>query len=194
MLGYFINLKNVLPFSCYNTFDDIPLSNYYRSGKKVLIIDLDNTLVPYDEEVPNDNIKNKLKELIEIGFIIYIASNNHPKRVKIFCDELDKENINIKWMAHSFKPFKRCYKWALTDVKKEIPEITPKQILSIGDQLITDCLGSNKSNIDCILVRPIKKKTEKWYTKLNRMNERILLKRMRNKYPSIYKEIIDNHD
>ena len=189
MLGVFIRLKNILPYSCYNTFFDIPLDKYYQTGKKVLIIDLDNTLVSYDEKIPNALIINKIKELIGLGFMIYLASNNHPKRVKIFCDELNNNGINIKWMAHSCKPFKRCYKWVLKDSKREA-----KEVISIGDQLITDCLGSNKTNIDCILVRPLKKKSEKWYTKLNRWNEQIILKRMEKKYPSIYKEIIDNHE
>jgi len=184
MLGYFLKLKNLLPYSCYKSFYDIPLENYYKNGKRILIMDLDNTLIPYDLEVADEQIRARLHELESLGFKIFICSNNHPDRVQKFCEE-----FSYPYMGHSVKPFPKCFKWVLKETNAKISEI-----LCIGDQLITDVYGSTRLGIDTILVKPIKKKSEKWYTRLNRHNEQIVLKRMKKRYPSIYKEIMENHE
>ena len=191
MLGYFLKVKNLLPYSCYKSFYDIPFDAFYEKlNKRALIIDLDNTLIPYDMPVANNELADTFKKLIDKGYKIYIASNNHTTRVKIFVEDLNKRfGINLKYMANSCKPFPKCFKWVLKDTS-----FSKKELLCIGDQLITDVLGSTKMGIDTILVKPIKKKTEKWYTKINRHNEKIVLKKMHKKYPSIYKEIMTNHE
>lgn len=186
MLGYFLKLRNLLPYSCYKTFDEIPFEGFYKlNGFKVLIIDLDNTLIPYDLAVADEHVINQMYRLRDIGYKIYIASNNHKDRVAKFC----KDFSFIKYMANACKPFKKCFKWVLKD-----SGCTKNEILCIGDQLITDVLGSTSMGIKTILVKPLKKKSEKWYTKINRHNEHIVLRRMKKKYPSIHKEIMVNHE
>ena len=48
--------------------------------------------------------------------------------------------------------------------------------------------------IDVILVKPIKKKSEKWYTKINRKFEQRVIKVMKKKNPIMYKEIVEKHE
>ena len=47
---------------------------------------------------------------------------------------------------------------------------------------MTDILGSNRVGLDAILVRCLKRKSEKWYTKLNRRREMKVLKALEEKY------------
>jgi predicted HAD superfamily phosphohydrolase YqeG len=63
------------------------------------------------------------------------------------------------------------------------------EIIAVGDQLMTDVLGGNRFGIDVILVKPLKKKSEKWYTKLNRFNERQVLNSLKRHYPEVYQKI-----
>lgn len=184
MLGYFLKLKNLIPYSCYETVFDIPFDLFYKNGKRVVLLDIDNTLIPYDMDKADEKTANLLKKLGEMGFIVYFASNNHKPRVANFASDFD-----YKYMANALKPFPKVFKWILKDSK-----VTKKEVLVVGDQLITDCLGSTRLGLDTILVRPLKKKSEKWYTRLNRHNEQIVLKRMKKKYPSVYREIMTNHE
>ncbi len=184
MLGYFLKLKNLIPYSCYETGFDIPVDLFYKNGKRVVLLDIDNTLIPYDMDKADEKTANLLNKLGEMGFIVYFASNNHKPRVANFASDFD-----YKYMANALKPFPKVFKWILKDSK-----VTKKEVLVVGDQLITDCLGSTRLGLDTILVRPLKKKSEKWYTRLNRHNEQIVLKRMKKKYPSVYREIMTNHE
>ena len=174
-------LASYIPVDCQKTVYDIDYSKLYEKGRKIILLDLDNTLIPYDESLPNEKHISFFKDLHSIGFKVLIISNNRKRRVKAFADVVD-----CGYVYTAMKPLKRGYKRALKLLK------TPEkhEIISIGDQIMTDVLGSAKMGIDCILVKPIKKKTEKWYTKLNRMLENMILKKMKKRNPEIYQKII----
>ena len=55
---------------------------------------------------------------------------------------------------------------------------------------MTDILGSNRVGLDGILVKAIKRKTEKWYTKLNRKREENVLRRIGKYNLKKYDEIM----
>ncbi|MGD9887157.1 MAG: YqeG family HAD IIIA-type phosphatase, partial [Bacilli bacterium] len=65
------------------------------------------------------------------------------------------------------------------------------QVLASGDQLLTDVFGSNRFGIDAILVKPLKKHNEHWFTKFNRKTEKRIIEKMKEKYPQIYSKIKD---
>lgn len=49
----------------------------------------------------------------------------------------------------------------------------------IGDQLLTDIVCANKIGVTNILVKSISRKTERWYTRINRLREEKVLKKNR---------------
>ena len=49
----------------------------------------------------------------------------------------------------------------------------------MGDQLVTDISGFNKLGVDSILVKTIDQKNQKWYTKINRLREKNILKKIK---------------
>ncbi len=51
-----------------------------------------------------------------------------------------------------------------------------KYIASVGDQILTDVIGANRSNIFSILVKPIDKK-DIWITKIKRPIENFIIQK-----------------
>ncbi len=48
----------------------------------------------------------------------------------------------------------------------------------VGDQLFADIMAGRLAGLTCILVRPIHPEQERWFTRIKRPLERILLARM----------------
>lgn len=181
MLERLFKINKYIPYGCYMTIFDIPFNKLYENGKKKILIDVDNTMLPYDLEYPTEEIKTLFNEVKKIGFEIVLLSNNNKIRVSKVASEL-----NIDYFAKAYKPLKKGFKRALKKLKCEKDEV-----ITIGDQLMTDVLGSNRCNLDAILVKAIKRKTEKWYTKLNRKREENVLKRIEKIDKNIYLEIMN---
>lgn len=159
-----------IPNYVYNTIYDIDFDTLYASGKRIILSDLDNTIAGYDElEASEKSIKwNKM--LKEQGFKIYLVSNNNDTRIKEFSK---KFNIN-GYLSKARKPFaKRLEKFLKeNNIKKE-------EVISIGDQIVTDIVGFNSLGVDTILVKTINQKKQKWYTKINRSREKRILRKIK---------------
>lgn len=159
-----------IPNYVYKTIYDIDFDTLYASGKRIILSDLDNTIAGYDElEASEKSIKwNKM--LKEQGFKIYLVSNNNDTRIKEFSK---KFNIN-GYLSKARKPFtKRLEKFLKeNNIKKE-------EIISIGDQIVTDIVGFNSLGVDTILVKTINQKKQKWYTKINRSREKRILRKIK---------------
>lgn len=179
MLVFLFGLRKFIPLACYANVYQIPYQLYFDQGKRVLFMDIDNTLIPYDEHEPYDKLMELLNRLKAIGFKIIFMSNNKEPRVKRF-----SELAGFDYVFNSMKPLKKGYFEALKKVNCQ-----KKQILAIGDQLLTDVLGSNRFGIDVILVKPLKKHNEQWFTKFNRKTETRIIEKMKKRYPQIYSEI-----
>lgn len=181
MIQYLLKTKKFIPNEFHNTFFDIDFDALYEQGKRLILTDLDNTLISYQETVPNKEIDDLFESLQKKGFEIIIVSNNIQPRVDVFC-----EGLNIEGHANMRKPFifkfKRIIKNTLRDYKKD-------EIVIIGDQLMTDIYGANRLQTYSILVNPIKKKTEKWYTRLNRKMEETKLNQIGKKFPETYEKL-----
>ncbi|MCK9471649.1 MAG: YqeG family HAD IIIA-type phosphatase [Bacilli bacterium] len=172
-------IENYIPYDCYKTVYDIDYNKLYEKGKKIILMDIDNTLIPYDVSSPEEKLIDLINSILEIGFRIVFISNNHKKRVKAFADIFNSDYVYSAW-----KPLKKGYKKALKLTKHEHID----EIIAIGDQVMTDVLGANKVGIKCILVKPLKIVNEKWYTKLNRRIEnRIINKLKKNHYEEYLK-------
>ena len=185
MIDNLFNIKKFIPNYIYETVYDIDFNKIYDSGKRFILFDLDNTLLPYDVPIADEKLRELLMQLKKIGFQIMIVSNNSNERVTLFCKDL-----NLECITKAKKPLKGGFRKALKylDVKNK------NEVISVGDQLMTDVLGSKRSNIDCILVKPLKKSNEKWYTKANRKMEKHVLKRIKKYNEQIYKEIEEKHE
>jgi HAD superfamily phosphatase (TIGR01668 family) len=185
-LGFISDMKFV-PSLYKNTVFDVDYTKLYDAGIGLILTDLDNTLISYKENEPNDDLYNWIKCRKDEGFEIIIVSNNsNSKRVNDFALKLD-----IKCVSVATKPLKRGLKKAL---KLATRKYQPYEIVAIGDQLMTDVFAANRMNYYSVLVKAIDRKTEKWTTRINRKLERHVLKVIKNKYPDLYQKNLKVYD
>lgn len=180
MIEYFVDIKKFIPDEYQTTIYDIDFKKLYDSGKRLIITDLDNTLISYKETSPSKELIEWKNKLIDMGFEIIICSNNHRSRVENFSNEL-----GVKFVNSARKPLLKGLKKAL---KKASRKYNKNEVVEIGDQLMTDQFGSSRLKIYTIMVKNIDPKTEIWTTRFNRRLENKILRRIERKYPEIYKE------
>jgi len=167
MIHHLLKTKKFIPNEFHDGFFDIDFQKLYKKGYRLILTDLDNTLISYADEKPTNKILSKFEELENLGFEIIIISNNMPSRIDEFI------------RGTSYKGVSQAHKPMLTGVKRAVKladkDYSSDEIILIGDQLMTDIFCANRYKAYSILVNPIKRKTEKWYTKLNRKIEKKML-------------------
>lgn len=180
MVNFFIKESLFYPDDYQKTVYDIDFVHWKSKGIKVILIDLDNTLIPYDESAPNDQIRNLFEKFRTMGFEVVILSNNHLDRVEHFAKEL-----NSLFIHSARKPLKIGFLKAL----KLTSQVKPSEVLVIGDQFMTDVFGGKRMGFNVIVVDAIKRKVEKWYTKLNRKMEKRMIHRIKKHQPNRYEAL-----
>lgn len=183
MIHLFLPKKKFFPHEYVQSIYDVDYNKLYAEGFRLILTDLDNTLISYKEDEPNEKLFAWKEEMEAIGYKIIVVSNSGKARVKHFADLFGVEFVNS-----ATKPLKRGYKKGLkkTEFKKE-------QVIFMGDQLMTDIYGANRVGMLGILVAAIDKKTERFITRVNRFNEKRVLKRIKKKYPEKFKERLEEY-
>ncbi len=161
-LGGFV-LKIFLPDLYIENFQRLSVDFLKQKKIKLLICDIDNTLVPYDQHKPNEEVVTFINKIKANDIILVLISNNKTDRVKEFADGLD---LAIYPMAH--KPLKKAYLQVLQE-----HNLDKSMVAAIGDQLLTDVLGAKRCGIYAILAKPLVKRDIN-YTKINRFIEKFV--------------------
>ena len=118
-------------------------------GGEVLICDIDNTLVTYDDPEPTEEVLRWIAEMNAAGITVSFVSNNDWDRVKLF-----NEKLGFVAYAKSGKPSTKNLSAACRDLG-----IEKNKAVLLGDQLLTDCAAAKRFGIKAIIVPPIKDKT-----------------------------------
>lgn len=180
MTDIFFKTSLFMPDDYHKTIFDIDFLSLKAKGILGLLIDVDNTLIPYDESLPSIKLINLFNDLKNQGFKIMIISNNKVPRIQSF-----SAVINCPFIARAKKPFSMGFRKAM----KMLNISDKNSVCVIGDQLMTDVFGAKILGLKCILVDAIKRDNEKWFTRLNRRFERRILKRIQNKYSSYFNDL-----
>ena len=159
-----IMLNNFLPDQQVNSIYDITPESLKEKGIKGIITDLDNTLVEWDRPSATPPLINWFQQMEYNQIKVTIVSNNNEARVKFLADPL-----LTPYIYKARKPMTKAFNRAVKDMGLEKHET-----VVIGDQLLTDVLGGNRSGFHTILVVPVAK-TDGVVTKFNRMVERRIL-------------------
>ncbi len=114
-------------------------------GIRLLMLDFDNTIVPYTTNIPTVEMAAWLKTMRETEIKVCIVSNSHNDRVPQFC-----RDYGLDCITHAQKPFPKGIRQCLK--KYGIPAA---QAALIGDQIFTDTLGANSAGVTSILVKAI---------------------------------------
>ena len=158
------------PDYMFETFDAITPSFLRGLGIRALLIDIDNTLAPYEQPEPDDRIINWFDALKAAGISASLISNNHPPRVELF-----NKKLGLDAYAESGKPKSRTLIYAM---KKMGSDETNTAV--IGDQLLTDALAVHNLGMIALIVPPIKDKTTLFF-KFKRRLEKPYIKKYRKK-------------
>ena len=129
-------------------------------GVKHILIDIDNTIVPFKDPLPTERIKAFIEEGKTKGFDFCIVSNTFLERVKRIGDSL-----NIPYISMAKKPSRKGVIKAMTLLNG-----TVNNTILIGDQFCTDIVAAKRAGIRCILVEPITT-SDFFMTKLYRLIE-----------------------
>lgn len=157
------------PNEYHKTIHDIDLLKLYDLGKRLILTDLDNTLVGYDVSLPTSEIIEFKEKCDKIGLKLVIISNNNKKRVQAFA-----EKLGIEYLSNAMKPLKRGY-------RKITLRYKPEEVVIIGDQILTDIFGGNRMGYYTILVDVINYNNEQFKTRINRFFERLILRKLKIK-------------
>ena len=115
-------------------------------GVSLLLCDLDYTLAPRSVPEPDEALHRWLEEMRTAGITVMILSNNRSsRRVETFC-----ASLGIRYVGHAGKPSPRGYREAM-----EQAGASPEQTAMLGDKLLTDILGANRSGVLAVMVEPL---------------------------------------
>ena len=133
--------------------EEITIEMLQKNKIKALILDIDNTLIDYEENM-EESVKQWAKDLKGQGTKLIILSNTN-KKTKV---EKVAKTLEIPYIYFAKKPLKSGFKKAKEQLKE-----TEEHIAVVGDQIFTDIIGGNRCKMFTILVEPIKEK-DFWYT------------------------------
>lgn len=154
------------PDQYVRTVYDIDYRKLYDKGYRGIMFDVDNTLAPYDQLDPEEQLIELFKVLREIGFDIALVSNNNHIRVNTF-----NKMLGVHAYPRANKPFTKN----LIHAVKMMKTSHDKSVL-VGDQLFTDVWAGNQLGCHTVLVKPIQDK-EQFITKIKRGIESLVLHR-----------------
>ena len=138
---------SLIPRGVYPSFSALDPKALRAKGIKLVLADLDNTLVPYKVPTPNQEVVAWKDALLAEGIELFILSNSRkPGRAQRFA-----EALGVPFQGHSGKPKKKGYLRALERMGAK-----PEQTVMVGDQIFTDILGGNNAGVIPLLVEPIR--------------------------------------
>ena len=136
---------SLLPVMITSKVTDLEPQMLEGLGIRLLMLDFDNTIVPYTTSTPTEEMEAWLKRMCASPVQICVVSNSHKDRVKIFCAA-----YGIPCITHANKPFSKGIRECL-----EKFSLAPDQCALAGDQIFTDTLGANCVGVRSILVKAI---------------------------------------
>ena len=143
----------IYPNKYIKRVEEITIEMLQKNKIKALILDIDNTLIDYEENM-EESVKQWAKDLKGQGTKLIILSNTN-KKSKV---EKVAKTLEIPYIYFAKKPLKSGFKKAKEQLKEN-----EEHIAVVGDQIFTDIIGGNRCKMFTILVEPIKEK-DFWYT------------------------------
>ena len=136
---------SLLPKLMAASLTDIHPDILVERGVKLLMLDFDNTIVPYTTDIPTPLMASWLAWVKDCGMYVCVVSNSKRDRVRLFC-----KKHGLDCITHAKKPFKKGIRQCL-----EKYGIAPGEAALVGDQIYTDVLGANGCGVQSILVKAI---------------------------------------
>lgn len=156
----------IYPKEYFNSVKDIKIEFLNKNNIKGLILDVDNTLINLDKQMPA-GVSDWAKNLKENGIKMCILSNSN----KIKKVEAVAKIIEVPYIFFAKKPLKSGFLRA-----QKILKLENENIAVVGDQIFTDIIGANRCGMFSILVKPIEEK-DYLLTRIKRPLEKFIIKK-----------------
>ena len=134
-----------LPKVIVPALTDVTAELLRKRGIRLLMLDFDNTIVPYTTDLPTPEMERWLLEMNASEITVCIVSNSRKDRVPAFC-----RKYGLDCITHAKKPLPKGIRECLN--RYGIP---PAQAALVGDQIYCDTLGANGCGVTSILVNAI---------------------------------------
>ena len=134
-----------LPRMIYPHLTDVRAEELTARGVSFLMLDFDNTIVPYTTSEPTAEMTAWLKTMQASGIGLCVVSNSRKPRVVEFCKQ-----YGLDCITHAKKPFSRGIRACLTRFSLE-----PVLSETAAAEIYTDVLGANCAGVQSILISAI---------------------------------------
>lgn len=158
------------PYAMFRTYDEVTPEYLRGLGVRAVLADIDNTLAPYEQAVPDEKILGWVESLRAAGIALAFISNNDRERVELF-----NSTIGAPAYPKAGKPDGKYIRRAMNDLG-----VTAQEAVFLGDQLLTDALAGNRQGLRVLIVPPIKDKTTLFF-RFKRLCERPTVRRFKRK-------------
>lgn len=143
----------LLPDYVFSKFDDITPEFLNSLGIKAMLIDIDNTLAPYEVAEPDERIKKWFSLLEDNSISATLVSNNERERVELF-----NKDLGLPYYYKSGKPFAKNLKKAMAAMGSD-----KTNTAMLGDQLLTDAAAGKHIGLTTLIVPPINDKKNAFF-------------------------------
>ena len=158
------------PKAYFQSVKEITISFLKENKIKALILDVDNTILDFDKNIP-EGVKEWCEDLKKQGIKMCILSNtNQKEKVKMVAEKLE-----LPYFYFATKPLKRGFKKAIKELNEK-----KENIAAVGDQIFTDVIGANHAKLYSILVKPIGQK-DIFITRIKRPLENYVIRKYEKK-------------
>ncbi len=136
---------SLLPDVLCTGLPDLTPARLQALGITALLLDFDNTIVPYSSSEPTAELLAWFEAMRRAGVQICVVSNSHKDRVQRFCGQQ-----GLPCIRAARKPSTQGLRKALV-----LLDAAPEQTAMVGDQVFTDVLAGNRAGVLSVLVEPI---------------------------------------
>ena len=136
---------SLLPSVIVESVTDLTPELLQNKNIRLLMLDFDNTIVPYTTSVPTEKMEAWLRSMLRSEIQLCVVSNSKRDRVKVFC-----QAYGLDCITHAKKPFSKGIRQCLARYG-----IDAAKTALAGDQIYTDTLGANSAGVQSILVTAI---------------------------------------
>lgn len=136
---------SLLPKLVAEALPDLMPELFFRRGIRLVMLDFDNTIVPYTTDIPEERMLAWLEKMKQSGLLLCVVSNSKRPRVKLFC-----ERYGLDCITHAKKPFSKGIQRCLEKYGEDA-----RNAALVGDQIFTDVLGANSAGVFSVLVKAI---------------------------------------
>ena len=136
---------SLLPKVLAEELTDITPELLHSQGIRLLMLDFDNTIVPYTTDVPTEKMAAWLEEMNASPVKIAIVSNSKNERLIRFC-----KTYSLDYIMRAHKPSAKGLRECMARFG-----FRPEEAAIVGDQIFTDTLAGNLAGVMPILVDAI---------------------------------------